>query len=177
MNRAWAVQLLDYLLDDPDAPSPTPVSDDLLPQTTLIKHALAAHMVIHAETPAGRASATSAGCCGSPSWGRRRDAILVDEAAPRLAPRPEASTSPGLRESDAIGREVRPRADQRAAGLGMVEIRAFVTSNAGWPHQIGMFKRSGSDRPVEHYSRLPKHGGDSCDIASSLILWWPRPRR
>ena len=35
-------------------------------------------------------------------------------------------------------------------------------------HQIGMFKRSGSDRPVEYYSRLPKHGGDSCDIAFIL---------
>ena len=35
-------------------------------------------------------------------------------------------------------------------------------------HQIGMFKRSGSDRPVEYCSRLPKHGGDSCDIAFIL---------
>ena len=53
------------------------------------------------------------------------------------------------------------------AGLGMVESMQALLPNAA-VHQIGMFKRSGSDRPVEYYSRLPKHGGDSCDIAFIL---------
>ena len=49
----------------------------------------------------------------------------------------------------------------------MVESMQALLPNAA-VHQIGMFKRSGSDRPVEYYSRLPKHGGDSCDIAFIL---------
>lgn len=52
------------------------------------------------------------------------------------------------------------------AGLGMVEAMLDVVPNAD-VHQIGMFKRGGPfDRPIEYYSRLPKHG--RCDLAIVL---------
>ena len=108
VNRAWAVcAALDAIgWDDPDAPSPSPVTYDLPPQTTLIKHALAAHKVTLLRGPqdgvtpssrdfrrwratqCGSSPATSAGC----RWAtRRRDPCRRCRAttASRLA----ASTS------------------------------------------------------------------------------------
>ena len=55
----------------------------------------------------------------------------------------------------------------------MVESMQALLPNAA-VHQIGMFKRSGSDRPVEYYSRLPKHGGDPVISPLFSIPSWPR---
>ena len=53
------------------------------------------------------------------------------------------------------------------AGLGMVDAMLNVLPNAA-VFQIGMFKRQGSDRPIEYYSRLPVSGGSECDVAFIL---------
>ena len=53
------------------------------------------------------------------------------------------------------------------AGLGMVDPMLEVLPNAA-VYQIGMFKRSGSERPIEYYSRLPVSGGAECDVAFIL---------
>ena len=54
------------------------------------------------------------------------------------------------------------------AGLGMVDPMLDMLPNAA-VFQVGMFKRgSQMDRPIEYYSRLPKHGGSDCDLAVIL---------
>mmetsp|Transcript_23603 Transcript_23603/g.84238 ORF Transcript_23603/g.84238 Transcript_23603/m.84238 type:complete len:993 (+) Transcript_23603:109-3087(+) len=55
------------------------------------------------------------------------------------------------------------------AGLGMVDAMLEILPNAE-VHQIGMFKGGASyhARPIEYYSRLPKRGGQACDLAIVL---------
>ena len=144
-----------------DASSPSPVTYDLPPQTTLIKHAPRRTRSLY-QRPADEAADSRAAAGALPYVGYEATRSLSTPRRHCVTPR--ASTSlPGRATRLAARCALVPI---MRAGLGMVESMQALLLNV--VHQIGMFKRF--DAPSN--TILPKHG-DSCDIAFILDPVWP----